>query len=669
MLGTAGVSAAVLPLAFLGDLLAGSGNFLLALLGIAFLIFIHEGGHFLAAKYCGVRVEVFSLGFGRRLWGFRRGDTDYRLSLLPLGGYVKMLGQDDADPSAPMTDREDDFRNKSVAKRALIMIGGVAVNALFAVLAFVIAFWIGVPFPSPQVGATTRGGPAHGKLEPGDEIVRIDGDDVIAFSDVAQIVAFSGGQPMQFEVLRDVGGEKKLIKAEIAAQPSEDSGLLSIGVEGLYVVGAIEAGSATEKEVDVQVGDRILSFKERADGPFQPFSRPSDLARLALDKPGESIEVLIERPRVDEESGEVIGIAKTVTTALPCQRRVHWSAGLRFDKRVRIRSVMPKTPAAKAGLNKGDILLAIDGRPARTDALPAVVAELCGAAHEAGRETVRLSVERAGETLELEAPSPQPKGSRKTFTLGFEYGSDTLAEVAAGGPAAKASAALRASDPEARVPQAGDRLVKVQLRKRFGLYWDTDQAGTETALQRALDALEGAEMNLVFARGEEEFSLVISGVKDESRPYGELELGFRQRQVLVRRGFFGALSLGFYSSHMAMRQVLQMLRSLIVRRDVSVKQLGGPIRIVYIANRVADRGPGKMIWFLALLSVNLAVLNILPIPVLDGGHLFFLMVEWLKGGPVPESVLVYAQWAGLFMILALILTVTFNDILFLLNLA
>ena len=123
---------------------------------------------------------------------------------------------------------------------------------------------------------------------------------------------------------------------------------------------------------------------------------------------------------------------------------------------------------------------------------------------------------------------------------------------------------------------------------------------------------------------------------------------------------------GFSDADMAVRDWFareMAADGLIVSRDVSVKKLGGPIGIVTAATTVADHGPGKMIWFLALLSVNLAVLNILPIPVLDGGHLLFLGIEWLKGGPVSENVLIYAQWAGLFLILGLIITVSFNDIL------
>ena len=128
----------------LGDL----GSILLAALGISFLIFIHELGHFLAARAFGVRVETFSIGFGPRLFGWRRGQTDYRLSLVPLGGYVKMAGEY-GDLRDGTVLAADDLSAKPPWQRAIIFAGGVIVNVLFAFVAFPVAFALGVPFTAP----------------------------------------------------------------------------------------------------------------------------------------------------------------------------------------------------------------------------------------------------------------------------------------------------------------------------------------------------------------------------------------------------------------------------------------------------------------------------------------------------------------------------------------
>jgi regulator of sigma E protease len=172
-------------------------------LGVGALIFVHELGHFLAAKWAGVRVEVFSLGFGRRLFGFRRGDTDYRISLLPLGGYVRMLGQADDDPNQPATDDAGDFRNKSPGKRFVILVAGVVMNLIFAAFAFVLAFGLGVQFTAAQVGTIEPGSPAaRADLKAGDLITSIDGEEVLGFQDLQTLVALSSGE-LQLEVVRD----------------------------------------------------------------------------------------------------------------------------------------------------------------------------------------------------------------------------------------------------------------------------------------------------------------------------------------------------------------------------------------------------------------------------------------------------------------------------------
>lgn len=666
------------PLAFLGDFFAGSGQMILALLGIAFLIFIHEAGHFLAAKWCGVKVEVFSLGFGKRLWGFERGGTDYRLSLLPLGGYVQMLGQDDANPTAAKTDREDDFRNKSVGQRALILVGGVAVNALFAVVAFLIAFWMGVPFPSPEIGYTVRGGASEGKLLPGDRVTKINGQEIIAFTDIPQVVAFSGGEEMDIEVQRLVDGKMTTEVVKVAARQGESDRFLNIGVYGLYVLADIKKDSDAEK-AGLRKGDRIVSFKDK-DGKRVLFSRPSELAQLALDRPGQDIELELERPTFDA-IGNVNGVEKTFSVKLPCEKKNHWTAGIEFVPTARVGNVLPGTPAEKGGLKKGDLIQTIMGSKVTTKTLGDIVQKSCKETYaKKGKEVseksaeafVPVVVKRAKEgskeleEVTLKIPVPEPKGPKKRFTMGFEFGTDVISAIVPGGPVDKANQAAKAAgDMDLQV---GDRLLKIQTKHRFGLWWVGKTKGFESNLEVMMDSQEGKkESRLVFVRDGKEYTLVIKGEENEKAPYGLLPFDLQQRQIMVQRGFVGALSLGLYSTKVSMRQVLQMLRSLIVRRDVSVKELGGPIKIVHIATKVADRGPGKLIWFLALLSVNLAVLNILPIPVLDGGHLLFIFIEWLKGGPVSENVLIYAQWVGLFLILGLIVVVTFNDILSLLT--
>src|SRR6516164_7640814 len=177
---------------------------IVCVLGI--LVFVHEFGHYAVAKLCGVRVEIFSLGFGKRLWGFRRGDTDYRISAVPLGGYVKMAGEN------PMEDRTGDpgeFTSHPRWQRFLIAIAGPTANIILAIAVFTGLFmfhserrlyWDQKP---PVIGFIEDGSPAQkAGFLPGDKIVRFQSDDDPKWEDVSNRVLLSPGQSLDIDVLR-----------------------------------------------------------------------------------------------------------------------------------------------------------------------------------------------------------------------------------------------------------------------------------------------------------------------------------------------------------------------------------------------------------------------------------------------------------------------------------
>ena len=145
---------------------ANSTVALIVVLGI--IIFFHESGHFLLAKAFSMRVFIFSFGFGKRLFGFKRGDTDYRLSLIPLGGYVKLEGEPDdaiSEDTAPRGDGND-FTSRPRWQRLIVYVAGPAMNAVLAVLTFTIIFMLGVGVPGvrydvPTIGAIDPGSPAE----------------------------------------------------------------------------------------------------------------------------------------------------------------------------------------------------------------------------------------------------------------------------------------------------------------------------------------------------------------------------------------------------------------------------------------------------------------------------------------------------------------------------
>src|SRR5215467_9008496 len=169
------------------------------------LVFIHEFGHYAVAKLFGVRVEVFSLGFGKRLWGFRRGDTDYRISLLPLGGYVKMTGE---NPMEEHTGDPGDFTSHPRWQRFLIAIAGPAMNIVLAIVVLTAVFMVHDEAPAfagqpAQIAVVEPGSPADkAGIKAGDKIVQLQDKANPTWQDVFPEVFISPNQPLDVTVER-----------------------------------------------------------------------------------------------------------------------------------------------------------------------------------------------------------------------------------------------------------------------------------------------------------------------------------------------------------------------------------------------------------------------------------------------------------------------------------
>ncbi len=167
------------------------------------LVFFHELGHFLVARWCGVTVVTFSLGFGPKIFSRKPGDTEYCISLIPLGGYVRMLGDDPEAEVAP-EERQHAFLDQPFRKKAAIVVAGPLFNFLFALLIFIAVFMVGVPVLTPHVGDVQEGSAAEtGGLKGGDQILSIGGQPVTEWEDIRETLQKSGGKPLHFVVDRD----------------------------------------------------------------------------------------------------------------------------------------------------------------------------------------------------------------------------------------------------------------------------------------------------------------------------------------------------------------------------------------------------------------------------------------------------------------------------------
>ncbi|HEY3154854.1 MAG TPA: M50 family metallopeptidase, partial [Candidatus Binatia bacterium] len=190
-----------------------------AVIGLGLLIVFHEFGHFLLAKLSGVGVLTFSIGFGPKLWVIKKGETEYALSAFPLGGYVKMVGED-PDEEVQQAEIEKSFAHKSLLKRIAIVVAGPGFNLLLAVFLFMVVFtFYGVPVMSTQVSGVEKGSPAErAGIAKGDRIVAIDGNPVKEWEELSKTIKGSGGKALNFQIRR--GEETK----SITVQPTQKEG-------------------------------------------------------------------------------------------------------------------------------------------------------------------------------------------------------------------------------------------------------------------------------------------------------------------------------------------------------------------------------------------------------------------------------------------------------------
>lgn len=680
-------------------------------LGVGFIIFVHELGHFAVAKFCGVKCEKFYLGFdigGRKFCKFRWGETEYGIGILPLGGYVKMLGQEDnpaklkeeieraklqqADPTAstqptaqdrspktqdqtPATDFDlaqaekalydpRSYLAKSVPKRMAIISAGVIMNVIFAFLMAAVAYALGVEQAVSVVGKALPGGAAwRADLRPDDVILQIDGKDIDRFDDIRKSVPFSDAAQGVSLTVQRAGEKKPFIKV---LHPDRTGELPMIGLTPqkkpvLFQSESgeqfLQPGSAAVKIADrLQGGDRIAAIEG------EKIERYSQVEAFMANHPDKPLQLTLERtlPAEKDRPAET----KTETVTLPPQPMRTLGLVMEMGE---IAAIQDDSPAKDAGLRVGDRILKRDGEPVGDPMrLPDILRRRTG-------ETITLAVQREKTAIPLlievklrkidwAEPSVDKKSPVSIPQLGIAYRVlNRVAEVERGSPAAKAGIARGATIASATIIPPTDKTTIPKTIPQSQITYDFKEKTSWPDFFFDLQLVDPeSTVKLTLTDKNEPVLLRSADAPGWFNPdrglFFEPVTFFQQAD-----GVAEALRLGATETWDSLTMVLRILRGM-GSGQISPTNLGGPGTIIVYAYLSAKHGFATLLLFLTMLGANLAVLNVLPIPMLDGGHLVFLTYEGIRGKPANERVQIVLSVIGLFLLLGLMIFVIGLDI-------
>ena len=532
----------------------------IVMLGV--LIFVHELGHFVAAKACGIRVLKFSLGFGspvgigrfRMRWV--RGPTEYVVGWIPLGGFVKMLGEtpDPETASELAAYPEETLESKPLWQKLIVIFAGPAMNLLLPVLIYTGILAVGFPQADSTIGEVEAGSPAAvAGLRPNDRVTAVDGTPVQWWGEIADAIAAHASEELLIEYERDGVQETARLSIESRERPDPFGELVEVGWSGLnhrrpQAMVALMDRALPAYHVGLRTGDLVT---EVAGAPVADWYAFAD-AYSAAGHSGD-VSIVLQRGRDNP---------KELNLQVPALGDLESLGVIRAN--VLIAEVSEDSPAEEVGLQGGDLIQRVDGLPSHS--------------FESFANSVRAS---RGDPLDLRI--------------------------------------LR--DGEALDVSVAPELIQ------------TDLTGFGMKVPRYRIGIVGS--NLLAVRGSIGFERVVNPL------------------IAVPR----ATAMTVEITHLFLRGLGKLITG-----DVPRNQLAGPIGIAEIAGKALERGWMDYLQTLVLISINLGILNLLPIPLLDGGQAVVFLVEGVRNERLSLRTREFIQQIGFTMLVVIMGFAFWNDI-------
>jgi regulator of sigma E protease len=698
-------------------------DLIMVALGLGLVIFIHELGHFIAAKLCDVHVETFSIGFGKAIpfCQFRYGETLYKIGWIPLGGYVKMVGEGDNADTEEAEEDPRSFKNKSVGQRMIIISAGVIMNIILGCICFMVAYSHGVEETPPIVGGVGVGSPAWQQdVRGGTQILQIESITKPTYEDIRPTVMSAPKDGTVMFVIRDDSGATRTVHLSPRRNPEDLYPMV-----GIYPVSQLELqkprrpgmtpvrkGSPADKAraadgSSFQGGDRIVACTDPSD--------PAKITPIPVD-PRDPTGTKLDAQEFARRQFELRGKPMTVRVARggdthdfvlePAYSSV--VPDVRFQMG-RLAAMRANGPAANA------VLVAPAGEPGLQMSRPEQM--------DVGDKIIAIEIKKGDETIRYvdELSKEKEKNVREILTDPLRLGYDLE------------SWAQTATDRKVRltVLRAATGAAKTGKRVTYDLQWDPslvfngesvlgrsspmplsglglayyvvttiDSAAPTSVLARGdvithiryrdfnekqelepqkwvklkpyqgaflhnlLQNLPSPDVDFKVQRGGNEVEVSVQLVVDDKTPWPELDRGFLfplDTRIQKADDPIDALGMGLHRTWRTVKVIYQTLYATIFRQ-ISTETLSGPLSIANVSYKIAGYDLWQFILFIGLININLAVVNFLPIPLLDGGHMVFLIYEKIRGKPAPEKLQVWALYLGLLFIILLMLFVIYLDV-------